>query len=260
MTVEVDGLQIEVARCDGDASKAPIVLLHEGLGSVSAWGDFPAALNAATSRTVLAYSRGGYGGSTVVETPFDPGYMHAEAEFLRRFLRALELERVVLFGHSDGASIALIFAARYSPELEALVVEAPHVFVEPLTIESIAAIAARYPGDDRLRGGLGRHHVASDIVFRRWSDVWLNPAFRDWDITAELGTIAAPTLVFQGKDDEYGTPAQLEAITAAMPQAQTVLLDRCGHAPHRDAREAVLAATARFLGDAGEAREKKRRP
>lgn len=260
MTVEVEGLQIEAARWNGDGSQPAIVLLHEGLGSVSAWGDFPQALGAATGRSVVAYSRHGYGRSSTAGAPLRPAYMHDEAEFLRHVLRALELQRPVLFGHSDGASIALLFAARYPNDLTALVLEAPHVFVEQLTVDSIAEIAARYPRDERLRRGLARHHAVPDVAFGRWSDVWLSAAFRDWNITADLAAIRVPALVVQGKDDEYGTPAQLEAITAAIPHARTVLLDRCRHAPHRDSRDDVLAETARFLGDVAPAREKKGRP
>ena len=253
MLVELDGDEIEIAQWNGSgrgrAQQRSIVLLHEGLGSVSAWGDFPERLAALTCCRVLAYSRAGYGSSTIVEEPFDVDYMHREAEVLNRLLDRLQVARPILFGHSDGASIALIAAARYPERAAALVLEAPHVFVEDLTVKSIAEITAGYPSNARLRRSLARHHRNADLTFRRWSDIWLNPAFREWNITACLPQIAAPVLVFQGAQDEYGTALQLEAIVAAIPQAECVMLEDCRHSPHRDARNAVLERTADFVQD-----------
>lgn len=269
MTVQIDGLEIEVAswKAGGDTSKPSILLLHEGLGSVSAWGDFPQALADVTGCNTIAYSRAGYGRSTVDREPFGVDYMHREAEtVLPHLLDRLGLKSAFLFGHSDGGSIALIFAARFPERVSALVLEAPHVFVEPLTVESIAKIAAAYPNDTRLQRGLGRHHSAPDVAFMRWSSIWLDVAFREWDITALLPRVRAPLLVFQGKDDEYGTRSQLEAIASAVPFAQTALLERCAHAPHRDARDAVLDRTSDFLARVVTVRgplvpaEKKERP
>jgi pimeloyl-ACP methyl ester carboxylesterase len=246
--VEVDGFSLEVAHWAGDPAKPSIVLLHEGLGSVSAWGDFPEALCRRTGHSVVAYSRAGYGRSTIVREPFGSDYMHREAQrVLPAFLDALELRRPILFGHSDGASIALIFAAHVPNRTTALILEAPHVFVEELTIESIAGITAGYPGNARLRQGLARHHDDPDATFARWSEIWLHPAFRAWDITASLKDVDVPVLVLQGRDDEYGTPAQVEAIVAGVPSTETALLAGCRHAPHRDARETVLARTTAFL-------------
>lgn len=246
MIVEVAGLELEVIRMG--AGDAPIVMLHEGLGAAGAWGDFPQALAAATGRAVVAYSRAGYGRSTIVREPFDADYMHREAEtVLPALLERLAIPHAVLFGHSDGGSIALIFAARFPAQVDALVLEAPHVFVEEVTVESIAEITRRFPDDERLRRGLARHHNDGDLTFKRWSDVWLSRPFRQWDITALLGDVRAPALLLQGRDDEYGTVAQVDAIAAALPNVETVMLDRCGHAPHRDAREQVLALAASFV-------------
>lgn len=246
MQVEVDGTSLETGRWPGDPAKPPFVLLHEGLGSVSAWGDFPAALAASSGATVVAYSRAGYGQSTVVREPFGVDYMHREAALLPAILDRLSLDRPILFGHSDGASIALIAAAKHPERVRALVLEAPHVFVEDLTIESIAAITAGYPENERLRAGLARHHHDADATFARWSGIWLHPAFRAWNITADLPAIAAPALVLQGRDDEYGTLAQVDAILAAAPAADAALFERCRHAPHRDARAGVLERTVAF--------------
>lgn len=248
MTVELDGIALEVERIAGDPARPAIVLLHEGLGSVSAWGDFPAALGAATGCGIVAYSRAGYGRSSVVRAPFGVDYMHREAEHvLPALLDRLALERPVLFGHSDGASIALLFAASRPGRAAALVVEAPHAFVEPLTVASIAQIAAGYPRADGLRRSLARHHADPDLTFRRWSDIWLDPAFRAWDIRNTLAGVAAPTLVLQGREDEYGTFAQVEAIAARAARVDVSLFGNCRHAPHRDARDAVLARTAVFV-------------
>jgi len=245
--VEVDGTSIEVARWARDSKPTPIVMLHEGLGSVSTWGDFPDELAQRTGANVTAYSRAGYGRSTVVREPFGVDYMHREADLLPTILDRLDLERAILFGHSDGASIALICAARYPERVAALVLEAPHVFVEDLTIASIAKITADYPHNERLRAGLARHHQDPDATFARWSGIWLNPDFRAWDITGLLPRVGAPVLVLQGRDDEYGTPAQVDAIAGAVPAAQTELFAGCRHAPHRDARAAVLDRTASFV-------------
>lgn len=247
MQVEIDDVPLDVARWGTNANRLPIVLLHEGLGSVSAWGDFPAALAEATGAAVIAYSRAGYGRSAVVRTPFGVGYMHREAELLPAVLDRLELERPILFGHSDGASIALIAAAHRPERVAGLVLEAPHVFVEELTVRSIAEITAGYPANARLRAGLARHHAEPDVTFGRWSAIWLDPAFRDWNVTPLLPRIQAPTLVLQGRDDEYGTAAQVEAILAAVPQAEATFFPDCRHAPHRDARAAVLERTASFV-------------
>ena len=248
MRVEIDGLELEVARTAGDEGSAPIVLLHEGLGAVGTWGDFPQALGAATGRTVVAYSRAGYGRSTVVREPFDIDYMHREAEtLLPSLLDRLGIRRAILFGHSDGGSIALIFAARAPARVEALILEAPHVFVEDLTVESIAEISRSYPDNAGLRRGLARHHDDADLAFKRWSEIWLSAPFRQWDIRPLLVGVRAPALVLQGRDDEYGTLAQVEAIAAALPQVETAVLNDCGHAPHRDAREQVLALSGSFV-------------
>jgi pimeloyl-ACP methyl ester carboxylesterase len=244
----VAGRRLELLTVPVAAARAaPIVMLHEGLGSVSAWRSFPDQLAARTGRTIIAYSRHGYGASEPLRAPRDVRYMHAEAEIvLPALLAALELPPPVLFGHSDGASIALIFAGANASAVRALVLEAPHVFVEPLTVASIARVKETL-ATSGLIDKLARHHAEPSTTFWGWNDIWLDPAFARWDITSALESIDVPTLLVQSRDDEYGTVAQIEAIGRALPHAQTLLFERGGHAPHRTHAEAVLARTAAFL-------------
>jgi pimeloyl-ACP methyl ester carboxylesterase len=244
--VEVGGVSLEVR--DRPGRGLPILMLHEGLGSVAMWRDFPAALASATGRRVVAWSRRGYGLSDPLPEPREPDYMHREAEALPPLMDTLGLDRAILFGHSDGASIALIAAARFPERVAGLLLEAPHVFVETLTLDSIAAVKESYRTTD-LGRRLGRHHRDADHVFWRWNDIWLDPRFRDWSIEALLPQIEAPALLIQGLDDEYGTMEQLDRIASVLPDASRLELERCGHSPHRDQPESVLSATARFIAD-----------
>jgi pimeloyl-ACP methyl ester carboxylesterase len=227
---------------------ATIVFLHEGLGSAGLWRDFPDRVAAATGCGALVYSRRGYGGSDPFPGPWPVSYMHEEAGLLPAVLAHFAIERPVLFGHSDGASIALLHAAAHPRAVRALVLEAPHVFVEPVCRESIARLAGGFETGG-LRQRLARHHGANaDPVFHAWAGVWLHPEFARWNLEACLPRIAAPVLVIQGEDDEYGTARQVEAIVGPVGgPARALLLSECGHAPHRDRPEAVLAATVDFL-------------
>jgi pimeloyl-ACP methyl ester carboxylesterase len=243
-TLLVDDVRLELQRWRGGG--VPILLLHEGLGSVSMWRDFPQRLAQATAQSVLAWSRRGYGQSDPLPGRREPDYMHGEADGVARLMDALAIERAVLFGHSDGASIALIAAARSPDRVAALILEAPHVFVEEMSIASIAKTKQLY-STTSFRQLLGRYHRDPDAVFWAWNDIWLDARFRDWSIEELLPAIRAPTLLIQGRDDEYGTLAQLDRIAAALPAIERVELERCGHAPHRDQPDAVLGATAAFL-------------
>jgi pimeloyl-ACP methyl ester carboxylesterase len=240
----VDDVQLEFATWPGNG--LPILLLHEGLGSVAMWRDFPRRLALATGHPVLAWSRRGYGLSDPLAGRRGPDYMHREAVAVTRLMDALSLERAILFGHSDGASIALITAARSPDRVATLIVEAPHVFVEALSIESIARTKRLY-ATTKLGQSLGRYHRDPDRVFWDWNDIWLDPRFRDWSIEDLLPSIRAPALLIQGRDDEYGTMAQIDRVAAALPDVQRLELERCGHAPHRDQPDAVLRATAARL-------------
>ncbi|TAM86629.1 alpha/beta hydrolase [bacterium] len=223
-----------------------MVFLHEGLGSVRLWRDVPRRLAEATGACALVYSRYGNGYSAVLEEPRAPEYMHDEAlVVLPALLDRLGIRKPVLVGHSDGASIAIIYAAEHP--VSALVLEAPHVFVEDASVRSIAAIREPY-ANGGLRERLGRHHADVDKTFYGWNDIWLSPAFHDWNIEEYAARVSAPTLLLQGVDDEYGTRAQLEAVRRASAGAvDELLLAGCGHAPHRDRPDLAIPAMAAFI-------------
>jgi pimeloyl-ACP methyl ester carboxylesterase len=233
--------KIEIERIDG--APPTLVFLHEGLGSRSAWREFPAALARATGRAALVYSRVGYGRSSPRPAPWPLDFMEREArDALPTLLADEKLDDVILVGHSDGASIALLYAGAIGHGVRALVLEAPHVFVEDETVASIARL------DDELRVRLGRHHAHADALFAAWRGVWLHPDFRRWNIEPCLGRVRLPTLVIQGQDDEYGTVAQVDAIRRGLAgPCETLLLPACGHAPHRDQPARTLAAMAGFI-------------
>lgn len=244
----VDDVRLELKTWPGNG--VPILLLHEGLGSVTMWRDFPQQLALATGRPVLAWSRRGYGLSDPLLRDRDPDYMHREADAVARLMASLAIERATLFGHSDGASIALIAAARFPDRVTALILEAPHVFVEDISIESIARTKRLFETTN-FSELLARYHRDADQVFWNWNDIWLDPRFRDWSIEELLPAIRAPALLIQGRDDEYGTLDQLDRIGAALADVQRLELERCGHSPHRDQPEAVLRAAAAFLQRTG---------
>ena len=245
--VEAGGHRLEVERIDGDAGRPTLVFLHEGLGSVSMWREFPAWAAAATDCPAVVYSRYGYGRSDVLEAPFAVDYMHREAlETLPQLLDKLGIERPLLVGHSDGASIALVDAgSRAGPS--GLVVLAPHVFVEDISVKSIAEAKVAFETTD-LPEKLARHHTDVRKSFYGWNNVWLHPDFRRWNIEAFLPRIRCPVLAIQGEADEYGTMAQVEAIARQVTgPCEIVRLDACGHSPHRDRPGETLAAISRFV-------------
>lgn len=256
-SIPLDGHTIEIRRIPGGPGPA-LVLLHEGLGSVSAWRDFPERLAQATGRAVVAYSRAGYGQSSPVPLPRPLDYMQREGrKGLPRLLDALGLDRVVLVGHSDGASIALVQAgADRSGRVAGVVVMAPHSFVEDMCLVSIAEAKTAFETTD-LRARLARHHADVDVAFWGWNRAWLDPAFKaEFDIRADLPRIQAPVLVIQGRQDQYGTIAQVDAVLEAAPDARAVLLDDCGHSPHKDQPEATIGAIAEFVQTLSRTRER----
>lgn len=248
--IAVAGCALEVVRIAGPGPT--LVFLHEGLGSVSAWRDFPERVARALGVGAIVYSRAGYGGSEAATLPRPVRFMHDEAyDVLPELLRLSGVEDVVLVGHSDGASIALLYASRFAtPRLRGVVAMAPHAFVEDLSIRSIEAAKRAYDEGD-LRARLAKHHGANvDVAFRGWNDVWLSPAFRDreWNIEAEMGAVACPLLLLQGRNDAYGTAAQVERIAARVRgRVEVRILDACGHSPHRDQPAATLEAVTSFL-------------
>jgi pimeloyl-ACP methyl ester carboxylesterase len=247
LEIVVAGKRLETVRFEGDPARPAIIMLHEGVGSISLWRDFPQRLAERTQCTVIAYSRYGYGRSDVLTERREPEYMHHEGGIvLPALLSELAIERPVLFGHSDGASIALIFAGAYPEKVRALVLEAPHVFVEEITVRSIAEAKGAYASTD-LPAKLARHHGDPDATFFGWNDIWLDPRFRSWNIEAYAGRVRCPVLLIQGTEDEYGTTAQLDAITARVPTSETLLVPGARHSPHRDDPELVLERIASFV-------------
>jgi pimeloyl-ACP methyl ester carboxylesterase len=244
----VEGKRLEARRIPARVStRPPIVMLHEGLGSVSHWRDFPDRVAAETGSEIFVYSRYGHGRSSPLEEPREVFYMHHEAEVVvPLLLEQADVSRPVLLGHSDGASIAILYAARFPNSAAALILEAPHVFVEDLTVESIAQARTAYQTND-LPERLARYHQDADRTFWGWNDIWLNPEFRSWNIESCLESIRCPVLVIQGEDDEYGTPRQLAAIQTKIPAAQVALFPQCKHAPHRDRPELTLRRIVAFL-------------
>lgn len=264
--VIIYGTRLEVRHIPGPAIRAPLVFLHEGLGSVAMWTqrgrDWPLELCRITGRPGWVYSRRGYGRSDPVpdvrgaphDTEFwhigrhEPDYMHREAlDVLPALLDALGIETPVLVGHSDGASIALLHASHHP--VTACVVMAPHVFVEEISIQSIEKARAAYldTKEQGLRSRLARYHDDVDNAFWQWNDIWLDPAFQRFDIRNECRHISAPVLVIQGANDEYGSLQQVEDVAPQHAPAFKLVLEACGHSPHRDQPEAVLTAVADFL-------------
>lgn len=227
----------------------PVVLLHEGLGSISLWKTFPQDVADATGRAVLAYSRHGYGQSSPLTAPREPRFMHDEALVTLPLLREqLGIDDCVLFGHSDGASIALIHAGARRWPVSATIVMAPHVFVEEVGLRSIEKAREAFDTTD-LRARLARHHADPAGAFRGWNDIWLDPRFRDWNIEAYLPAIEGPVLAIQGREDEYGSMEQLHRMVRAVEMIEVLKLDECGHSPHRDQPGKVLAAVRAFLAE-----------
>lgn len=243
----IDGQQIEYRLIPGSTQEPPVVLLHEGLGCVALWRDFPDILARRLGARTLVYSRLGYGQSGPLTAKRTPDFMHYEAlRTLPHLLDQLGLDNPLLVGHSDGASIALLHAALANRPVTGLALMAPHVMVEDVTVQSIAQIRRKYETTD-LRQRLSKYHAHVDDAFLGWADIWLDPAFRSWDIRSEVARVQAPMLVIQGENDEYGTLAQVEAIQATATVPITRLdLPRCGHSPHRDHEAAVLDAIATF--------------
>ena len=246
--VIVDGKRLGTAWIAlRDAGAATIVLLHEGLGSIALWKEFPQLLAERTGCGVLVYSRYGHGESERLAEKRSIDFMHREGEVvLPELLDKLNIAQPILLGHSDGGSMALIFAGRYPDRPRALILEAPHVFVEDLSVTSITEAKLRYETMD-LRRRLGCYHEHVDSTFWGWNDIWLDPRFRSWNIESYLGTIRCPILCIQGEQDEYGTLAQLQAIQAQVPQTEILMLPDCGHSPHREQPEATLERMARFV-------------
>jgi pimeloyl-ACP methyl ester carboxylesterase len=247
--IGINGVGLEVLRLDGSSARAPIVFLHEGLGSVAMWREWPAQVCVATGRAGIVYSRRGYGASDPVPDvrgagKLGPDYMHREAwEVLPALLNALGIGRPVLLGHSDGGSIALLYASRHP--VSACVVMAPHVLVEEASLRSIEAARDAY--ESALKDRLQRYHADVDVAFWQWNDVWLSPAFRAFDIRQDCREIVAPVLAIQGRDDVYGTMRQIEEIAPTQGRFLMEQIADCGHSPHKDQPDRTQQLVVDFL-------------
>lgn len=247
--VEIDGRKLEVAWHGPPAGTAPtLVFLHEGLGSVAGWREFPQRLAAATGCGALVYSRIGYGGSDPLPGPMTPRFMHDEALVtLPALLERTGVKAPILVGHSDGGSIALIFAGS-GARVRGVIVEAPHLFVEPESVTSIAKLRERVADPAARARFAGQHGANTDALLAAWTAVWLSPEFRGWNIEGSVRAVACPVLAIQGEADEYGTLRQVEAVREqARGPVELVVLPDCGHAPHRERPEATLAAMTGFV-------------
>jgi len=251
--VSIGGTRLEyVWHGPAPAHGPTLVFLHEGLGSISQWRTFPADLCSRVGCSALVYSRSGHGKSDTLTAARSIRFMHDEATaVLPRLLEVFEIRRPVIIGHSDGASIALIHAGSGAGDPFALVLEAPHVFVEEVTVTRIAELRDQYRTTD-LRTKLARHHGDNvDSLFQSWTDVWLSPRFRSWNIERYLPDVTCPSLIIQGRQDEYGTERQVQTLTASLGgRCEAIMLDRCGHAPHIDQRvkvEDIMSAFVRGL-------------
>jgi pimeloyl-ACP methyl ester carboxylesterase len=224
-----------------------MVFLHEGLGSLSMWRDFPQKVADATGCEAIVYSRAGYGRSDPVALPRTTRYMHDEGlTVLPAFLDALQLDRPILFGHSDGGSIALICAGATATPLAGVIAMAPHVLVEDLSVTSIAQAKVAWQSTD-LPARLGKYHTDVQAAFWGWNDIWLHPDFRAWNIEEYVPNITCPVLALQGEDDEYGTLDQIDRLAAAARDVELVKLADCRHSPHKDQPEAVIAVVGEFV-------------
>jgi pimeloyl-ACP methyl ester carboxylesterase len=245
----IGGTRLEYRMIGPRPDAAPtIVMLHEGLGSVTTWGDFPHRLAERTGLGVLVYSRAGYGQSSTVTLPRPLDYMQREAtDVLPHLLDAIGLRRGILFGHSDGATIAAWYAGSVQDHrLRGVILMAPHFFMEPSNIEAIRKTITAYETTD-LRARLARHHADVDVAFRGWSGAWLDPAFLSFDTTDALAYIRVPVLVVQGAADPYGTLAQVRVVEdECYCPVETAVMDGVGHAPHRERPEETLRTIAAF--------------
>jgi pimeloyl-ACP methyl ester carboxylesterase len=252
--ITIRGRKLEARTWGGPPHAKPaIVLLHEGLGSLGLWKSFPEKLAERTGYSVFAYSRAGYGYSDAAGEPWPLDFMTREAvEVLPELLDAIQFKRGILLGHSDGASIAAIYAGSIEDfRIRGLCLISPHFFTEPMGLAAIAQTRALFEQGD-LRGGLAKHHADVDGVFQGWSGVWLDPAFKSWNIEDAIAHIRVPVLAIQGLDDQYGTPAQIEAlVNGSYAPVDAELFESCKHFPHIERPERTLNVVSEFLARLG---------
>jgi len=232
-----------------DKDRTTLVFLHEGLGCIELWRDFPEVLCTSTGCPGLVYDRKGYGDSDILAGPWPADYLIEESTVdLPELLKACDIDDVILIGHSDGGTIALIASATNGDKVRGIITEAAHIFVENITIEGIHKAVKSFE-TARLKEKLARYHKENtETIFRRWAERWLSSEYRNWNIKAYLPKITCPILVLQGEDDEYSTPAQVKGIESLVSgPVNTKLIPNCGHIPHFQARDTVLAEMTRFI-------------
>ena len=249
--IEISGRSLHVRRIQPEYGGAPLIFLHEGLGSIELWRDFADDVVAASGHPGIVYSRHGNGWSTQLDGPRGPDYMHEEAlDFLPSIVESLAGRPPILVGHSDGASIALIYAGA-GHAVAGLVLIAPHVFVEEETIRSIAAIRDEFESSN-MAAKMAKYHSEPETTFRAWADVWLSPGFRDWNIEEYVKGIRCPVLLIQGDEDQYGTLSQLDAIDAQLAEpAERLVVEGAGHSPHLSHQRVAADHIVRFLARVG---------
>lgn len=247
--ITINGSVLKMKEKGYDAHKRTLIFLHDSLGSITLWRDFPEALGLMASCNVVVYDRQGYGRSA----PFGPAartkaYLEMEADVLNLFMKQLGIREAILFGHSDGGSIALIAAAKYPSCIRAVITEGAHIFVEDITLQGILEAVESYQSTD-LKEKLQKYHGdKTEAMFRAWTDTWLGTEFKSWSIEHLLPQITCPVLVIQGEQDEFGSIAQVEGIIRGVSgEASGYLVPEAGHTPHKEAREAVLQASVSFI-------------
>ena len=246
---EILGGVLEYIYIPGKKDLPTLVMLHEGLGSISTWKEFPKQVSNTIQNPILLYSRHGYGSSNFIKQRFCNSYMHDEAlNVLPALISRLKISRAILYGHSDGASIAAIFAgSRPTTTIEGVVLEAPHVFVEEISIEGIKMAKLAFE-NGKLRRGLKKHHDDPDRTFKNWSEAWLEPNFLNWNIQDYVKNISAPVLLIQGGNDAYGSLKQLDAIESDLKvKCSRIVLEGIGHSPHKEEPASVLHALKIFI-------------
>lgn len=242
----VDNVQLETHHIRYGSGVSTIVLLHEGLGCCELWRDFPKKLALQQHVNVLTYSRSGHGRSQPPTSPREIDYLHKEALIvLPQVIADLDLKNPVLFGHSDGASIALLYAASFPSSVAAVIAEAPHLFVEDITLQGIREAGSKF--EQGLGKRLCKYHDDAKSLFYAWHDTWLSESFHKWNIEPYISSITCPVLAIQGADDQYGTLRQIERIKELAQQTELLVIPDCGHAPHQEKQEIVLKAISRFL-------------
>ena len=249
INVRNKNLRVQLLQQTSAENNPWLVFLHEGLGCIELWKDFPQKLASATGLNAIVYDRQGYGGSDYLDLPRPVNYLEIEAlDFLPELLSKLNISNPILVGHSDGGSIALIYAGKFP--CKAIICEAAHIYVEEITLEGISK-AKSNPDLQLVKEKLKKYHGAkTDDIFSAWADTWLADSFRDWNIAGMLKEINCPVLLIQGLDDEYATPEHINKIMEAMPQAASIdsfLPEKCGHVPHFQAADAVLAKMIQFI-------------